>query len=407
MNILMFADLVGTGGTEQAFRVLVNELMKDGHKVTLIASRPTPGYTHVVIPQAFADNPFPFVAKTLQKGIQTILDANKFDVLVYGLMFNYGLIRFARRYGIPAIRYLHVASCVCPNNQKYRFGVSSVCNEAFGLHCVVHRKARGCHFDGGRKQYSFLGFLRSLMTNYAARYWDSRLDRIVANSEYVRFLYIQSGYPKDRLVLSYPPNRFLGMGTAKNVSKEKFVLYSGRIEGVKGLSELQQILAQLPENVKLHVAGVGGQVDELQQFAQKRNLKHKLVYLGFLQDIELKEQLELATVCVMPSHLPETYGLSGAEAIALGTPVVAYDVGGVREWLVSDQHGKLVSPESSEKFVSSVLEILGAPWRVHQDSTVVSSGRRYVNEFYQYVHTLLNERGETQHGNATVRLHHH
>ena len=43
-----------------------------------------------------------------------------------------------------------------------------------------------------------------------------------------------------------------------------------------------------------------------------------------------------------PQHLPEPFGLVGLEAAAFGVPAVAFDVGGIGEWLTHDVNGRLV-----------------------------------------------------------------
>ncbi|MCQ6458653.1 glycosyltransferase family 4 protein, partial [Vibrio parahaemolyticus] len=46
-----------------------------------------------------------------------------------------------------------------------------------------------------------------------------------------------------------------------------------------------------------------------------------------------------AQFVVMPSRMPEPFGLVGLEAMAAGVPVIASDVGGVREWLEDGRNG--------------------------------------------------------------------
>ena len=54
---------------------------------------------------------------------------------------------------------------------------------------------------------------------------------------------------------------------------------------------------------------------------------------GWLNGDERWRALAEATLLAIPSSWPEPFGLVGLEAGALGIPAVAFDVGGIREWL--------------------------------------------------------------------------
>ena len=59
--------------------------------------------------------------------------------------------------------------------------------------------------------------------------------------------------------------------------------------------------------------------------------------------------LARASVAALPSSWPEPFGLVGLEAAALGVPTVAFDVGGISEWLRHDVNGVAVpGPPSAE-----------------------------------------------------------
>jgi glycosyltransferase involved in cell wall biosynthesis len=72
---------------------------------------------------------------------------------------------------------------------------------------------------------------------------------------------------------------------------------------------------------------------------------------------------EQATVFVFPSIWPETLGIVGLEALATGVPVVASDVGGVREWLLDGQTGYLVPPGDAGALAERVGELMASPDR--------------------------------------------
>jgi glycosyltransferase involved in cell wall biosynthesis len=63
--------------------------------------------------------------------------------------------------------------------------------------------------------------------------------------------------------------------------------------------------------------------------------------------------------------LPEPFGLVGLEAARLGVPSVAFDVGGISEWLVHSENGVLVratalTPRAFAQGIMSALAMIRA-----------------------------------------------
>lgn len=67
-----------------------------------------------------------------------------------------------------------------------------------------------------------------------------------------------------------------------------------------------------------------------------------------------------ADVCLVPSR-SESFGLVALEAAACGTPVVASDVGGLRDNVVEGSTGYLIAERSSDAFARRVIDILTDP----------------------------------------------
>jgi glycosyltransferase involved in cell wall biosynthesis len=69
-----------------------------------------------------------------------------------------------------------------------------------------------------------------------------------------------------------------------------------------------------------------------------------------------------AVLVAVPSLWPEPFGLVGLDAAALGRPAIAFDVGGIGEWLTDGVNGKLVEPAAGEEGLASALAaLLGNP----------------------------------------------
>ncbi len=73
---------------------------------------------------------------------------------------------------------------------------------------------------------------------------------------------------------------------------------------------------------------------------------------------EIRAVFEQATVFVFPSLWPETLGIVGLEALACGVPVVASDIGGVREWLKEGETGYLAEPKNAAQFAERIEALL-------------------------------------------------
>ena len=60
----------------------------------------------------------------------------------------------------------------------------------------------------------------------------------------------------------------------------------------------------------------------------------------------------------MPSRSPETFGLVGLEAMKVGKPVIASDVGGINEWLADGKTGLLFPSNDSNALADTIRKVL-------------------------------------------------
>jgi glycosyltransferase involved in cell wall biosynthesis len=122
------------------------------------------------------------------------------------------------------------------------------------------------------------------------------------------------------------------------------VLYAGRLSPEKGVRELVAAAVGVP----LVVAGDGPLRDEVPGA------------MGFVPHDELERLFERAAVVACPSHR-EGFGVVCAEAMAFGRPVVAGDVGGLRDLVVHEETGLLVPPGDVEALRTALHRLLADP----------------------------------------------
>ena len=122
------------------------------------------------------------------------------------------------------------------------------------------------------------------------------------------------------------------------------VLYAGRLSAEKGVRELVAAADGLP----LVVAGDGPLRDEVPGA------------LGFVPHDELERLYARAAVVACPSRR-EGFGVVCAEAMAYGRPVVAGDVGGLRDLVRHEETGLLVPPGDVGALRAALQRLLADP----------------------------------------------
>lgn len=145
-------------------------------------------------------------------------------------------------------------------------------------------------------------------------------------------------------------------------SQRKLVAFAGRIQALKGPDVLVRSVARVPEERRPDVIISGGASGRATAVTELRAL---IRALGMCDWIRLAPALprdllvdlyRAADAVAVPSR-SESFGLVAAEALSVGTPVLAAAVGGLK-YVVSDGvDGLLVSDHSSSAWASGLIEI--------------------------------------------------
>lgn len=123
------------------------------------------------------------------------------------------------------------------------------------------------------------------------------------------------------------------------------ILCTSRFIQRKGIEHLIAALGYLPKNYRLHLTGSGTNPDEktYQEILRMSDSYGQRVSFA-AERTNLRDLVQLyqdASVFVMPSQT-EGFGLSALEAMACGTPVVATNVQGLKEFVIDGKTGLVV-----------------------------------------------------------------
>lgn len=125
------------------------------------------------------------------------------------------------------------------------------------------------------------------------------------------------------------------------------IVYVGRLSKGKGVDLICECLPEIFEKIPhafLKIIGSGYLGPILTKTIEKYNLKSKVVPSGQLPHDAVLKLIRDASLVIVPSLWPEPLPRAAIEAIVLGTPVVATNVGGIGEIVITNRYGILTEP---------------------------------------------------------------
>ena len=141
---------------------------------------------------------------------------------------------------------------------------------------------------------------------------------------------------------------------------EKIILYVGRIEPVKGIERLLRATSYLDNDLRLRLVIIGGdehslgEVERLRGLARDLHIEETVDFRGLVDHDELPYFYTAADVCAVVSYY-ESFGLVALESLACGTPVVASDVGIMRDIIRWDEMGCVLSVDHDPPALARML----------------------------------------------------
>jgi len=262
----------------------------------------------------------------------------------------------------PAAFYAHNYIGTCASGQKcHAFPSARPCDRHFGPACLLLYYPRRC---GGLNPatmwtlYQRSAKRKKHLEKYAA---------IMVASEHMRREYLRHGVAPARIHLAPLPNPNESQQHAvpRRSESPNRLLFLGRLTKLKGAADLMAAIPlaekQLGRSLTLTIAGDGPERERLQILARTNGIQAQFTgWVGGRQKSELLQQADLLAV---PSLWPEPFGLVGIEAGAFGVPSVAYNVGGISDWLIAGYSGELAdgNPPAAEAFGAAITRALANP----------------------------------------------
>ncbi|BAF71305.1 glycosyltransferase [Sulfurovum sp. NBC37-1] len=219
------------------------------------------------------------------------------------------------------------------------------------LHICINyspmRYAWDMYFDY-RKEHNLKGIKEKFLfyVLHKIRIWDviasNRVDHFIAISRLVQKR-IAKYYRRESTII-YPPVDIENYTLCEN--KQDYYFTMSRLVPYK---RVKMIVETFVKNGKpLVVAGTGPQLKEIEQIATD-NIR----ILGYVDDQMVVELMQKARAFLFAAY--EDFGIVPVEAMACGTPVIAYGVGGIRDTLIDRKVG-LFFDEQNEMSLNNAID---------------------------------------------------
>ena len=368
MKILVAHESLDTsGGVESYLSSLLPGLVHRGHEIALLYHRRRESSRPMTLPVD------PCIGVD-SLGLEGAFDAVRAWRPEVCFSHNMGALeveeRLVREW--PVVKMMHGYFGTCASGLKtHAFPAMRACGRTFGPSCIALYVPRHCG------QLSAPRLMNGYLWSRRQRALFPRYRAVVVASAYLAREYQQHGVSRDRL-------HVLPLFSTVDPQESGFwqagrVLFAGRMTSLKGghvLIEAAACAARLlGQPVPIIMAGDGPQREEWQGLARTRGVDAD--FTGWVEPSERSRLFQRASLLAVPSLWPEPFGLVGLEAAALGLPAVAFDVGGIREWLRHGHNGLLVNPsEGAQGLGAAIAALLASP----SDRERMAEGARLVEQ---------------------------
>ncbi len=337
MRILIVNDGVGdAGGVETYLDAVSKSLLEQGHPIRCLhhdarrsAEGPSPNDASIHLEEIGPKN--------------ALAEISRWEP---DLVFSHNMRSLAFEAELcahwPVVKFMHGYFGTCISGQKmFELPRACACSRRFGAACLALYFPRRCGKFGLRQvleQYRWAVAQKQLFAKYAA---------IVVASDHMRREYVRNGAPEEKVhVLPLFAPEIPQPQAERQRDDPPVLLFVGRMTKLKGGDLLIRAAGRLLEQetlFQLVFIGDGPQRSSWEHLAMR--LEVPAQFVGWLGKEQLNRWYSRATLLVVPSVWPEPFGLVGLEAAHFGAPSVAFDVGGISEWLVDGENGILAAAQ--------------------------------------------------------------
>lgn len=326
------------------------------------------------------------------------------DVVYVHKMSDLSVLGELTSRGFPLVRMVHDHDIYCLRSYKYNYFTREICTKAAGPHCVF--PCLGCvvkNNDGGFpiKWASYGDKKKEIALNHL-------FDRMVVVTTYMRDELIKNGFDPKRIRIHGPVPRPGEAGLRSTFSDRNLIIYAGQIIRGKGVDVLLESLAKVESPFECIILGDGNHRAYCEELSKKLGLADKVTFKGFIPQEELKAYYKECSIVALSSLWPEPIATIGLEVMRYALPVVAFDAGGIKDWLIDGHNGRLVPWMDRNAYAGAIDQLLknkDEARRLGENGLQLVSERYDFDQYIRDLQALFAEAAAERRENSARELH--
>ncbi len=289
-----------------------------------------------------------------KKKIENLIEDEKPDIAHLQNIHHHltpSIVYSLKKHNIPIIWTLHDYAIICPNTsflshdhicerckkRKYYWPLIERCKKKSlgasamaALEIIIHRTMR----------------------------FNDMVDVFIAPSNFLRNKLVEYGFDQKKIVCL--PHFIDIDSVGEQVNACDYYLYVGRISEEKGIKTLIDAAVNVNAGM-LKIAGDGPILKEISDYANSKDKKGIIKFLGYKNREELSGLYEDCKFVVVPSEWYENFPYSVLEAFAFGKPVIGSRIGGLPELIKDTERGLVFETGDSNALSASITYLLNNP----------------------------------------------
>ena len=368
MKILLINKyLYNRGGDYTYIKNLGDLLIKNNHSVIYWGmNHPNnPNYDnnkyfvdYIDYPELLKEKKLSSLYKTLKRSIYSshakkklteLIQDHKPDIAHLGNIHSHltpSIIDVLNENNIPIIWTLHDFELLCPNIHFISNGkICEDCKVSKYYMCSINKCKKGS------LPASIIASIKSYVHYFM--YFQDKVDFFITPSDFMRNKFIDYGWDQNKLIhmqnfLTNKDNHFL-----EKKSSNKYIVYFGGLSPWKGVGTLIKSIIGL-EKIKLIIMGDGELRSEIVNSIENID---NIEYIGFQKMDKLRSILSQSLFVVVPSECYENCPYSILEAMSMGIPTIASNIGGIPELVLDGKTGLLFEQKNVEDLQQKIQKL--------------------------------------------------